>query len=79
MAAAKVFMSGRSQAVRLPKEFRVTGNELSITQVGKSLVLTPLDADWEDFFSVLQHFESDKPVERHQPNEQQPRDAFTDT
>ena len=79
MATAKVFMSGRSQAVRLPKEFRVTGNELSITQVGKSLVLTPVDAGWREFFDALQHFESDKPIERQQPSQQQQRDTLNDT
>ncbi len=78
MATAKVFMSGRSQALRLPKEFRVTDRELSITKVGRSLVLTPIDPDWSDFFSILQQFESDQPIERNQPVEQQQRDALAD-
>jgi antitoxin VapB len=78
MATAKVFMSGRSQAVRLPKEFRVSGNELAITRVGRSLVLTPIDAQWSDFFNMLQQFETDKPVERNQPQEHQQRDSLAD-
>jgi antitoxin VapB len=40
-ATAKVFMTGRSQAVRLPKEFRVHTDELLIERRGESLVLTP--------------------------------------
>src|SRR5438552_4922232 len=38
---ARVFWSGRSQAVRLPKEFRVDEEELVISRRGKALVLTP--------------------------------------
>lgn len=67
MATAKVFMSGRSQAVRLPKEFRVGVTELAITRVGRSLVLTPKDPQWADFFDMLQHFDENAPVERNQP------------
>ena len=78
MPTAKVFMSGRSQAVRLPKEFRVTGNELAITRVGRSLVLTPIDAGWPDFFQILQEFETDKPITRDQPQTQQERETLAD-
>jgi antitoxin VapB len=78
MAIAKVFMSGRSQAVRLPKEFRVSGNELTITKVGKSLVLTPIEAGWTDFFRILQEFEPDVPLERNQPQSQQERAPLAD-
>jgi hypothetical protein len=41
---AKVFWSGRSQAVRLPKEFRVDDTELKITRVGNALLLQPVRA-----------------------------------
>jgi len=78
MAVAKVFMSGRSQAVRLPKDFRVMGNELAITKVGRSLVLTPIDAGWPDFFGILQEFDSASPIERNQPHEQQARERWAD-
>ncbi len=39
---AKVFWSGRSQAVRLPKEFRVPGHEMTIERDGDRIVLKPL-------------------------------------
>jgi antitoxin VapB len=39
MATAKVFMSGNSQAIRLPKEFRVEGNEVYIKREQGSIVL----------------------------------------
>lgn len=76
MAIAKVFMSGRSQAVRLPKEFRVTAKELSIKQVGNSLVLTPINPEWSDFFAILQEFDADVDIERNQPEGQQIRESL---
>ena len=39
MAIAKVFRSGNSQAVRLPKEFRVSGEEVEIFRRGDEIVL----------------------------------------
>ena len=40
---AKLFMHGRSQAVRLPKEFRFEGNEVRVSKVGDKAVLGPLE------------------------------------
>ncbi len=39
---AKVFWSGRSQAIRLPKEFRVSAYELRVSRKGQKLVFEPL-------------------------------------
>jgi len=39
---AKIFMHGRSQAVRLPKEFRLPGKEVRVRRVGNAVVLEPL-------------------------------------
>jgi antitoxin VapB len=41
-ARAKLFYNGRSQAVRLPKEFRLPGDEVMVQWEGRSLILTPL-------------------------------------
>ena len=46
MERAKIFWSGRSQAVRLPKEFRFEGEEVLIRRHGSAVVLEPLTADW---------------------------------
>lgn len=73
MATAKVFMSGRSQAVRLPKEFRVDASELAIRKEGDAIVLTPVSGDWARFFSLLQEFENVDSIERNQPDSQQRR------
>ena len=42
-ATAKIFMHGRSQAVRLPKEFRLPGTEVRVSRVGNKVILEPLD------------------------------------
>jgi antitoxin VapB len=46
METAKVFWSGRSQAVRLPKEYRVEGREVRIKRRGKAIVLEPIPDTW---------------------------------
>lgn len=43
-ARAKVFKHGRSQAVRLPKEFRFEGSEVRVTKVGDRVILEPLES-----------------------------------
>lgn len=47
---AKVFMSGRSQAVRLPAEFRFGCKEVMVEKKGNALVLTPKPSGWAAFF-----------------------------
>lgn len=46
MDVAKVFWSGRSQAVRLPREFRFIGSEVRIRRHGSKVILEPIEADW---------------------------------
>lgn len=46
METARIFWSGRSQAVRLPKEFRFEGKEVRIRQHGAAVILEPIPADW---------------------------------
>ncbi len=65
MPTAKVFMSGRSQAVRIPKEFRFEGDEVTIRRSGSSLVLTPAQKrTWDVFFTkyTCPDFELDRSV-----------------
>jgi len=47
METAKVFWSGRSQAVRLPRAFRVEGREVRIRRRGRAIVLEPVPESWE--------------------------------
>jgi antitoxin VapB len=65
-AIAKVFMSGRSQAVRLPKEFRLDAKEVRVRRVGKTLVLEPIEHDVDKWFAELDALGGDFP-EREQP------------
>ena len=41
-ATAKLFMHGRSQAVRLPKEFRMPGKEVRVSRDGDRVILEPV-------------------------------------
>lgn len=50
---AKLFMNGRSQAVRLPKEFRFDGDEVLVQKRGNSVVLTPKPRSWRTFFEEV--------------------------
>jgi len=47
---AKIFQNGRSQAVRLPKEFRFPGKEVYIYKVGEKVILSTKPDSWKDFF-----------------------------
>ena len=47
METAKVFWSGRSQAVRLPRAFRVDSREVRIRRRGRAIVLEPMPESWE--------------------------------
>jgi antitoxin VapB len=47
---AKLFMNGRSQAVRLPKEFRFEGDEVFIWKKGDQVILAPKPKSWREFF-----------------------------
>lgn len=51
---AKLFMHGRSQAVRLPKEFRMAGTEVNIRKQGDAVIIEPIvKKDWEDVFAKI--------------------------
>jgi antitoxin VapB len=62
-ATAKVFMTGRSQAVRLPKEFRFDCDEVLVERDGKRLILTPRLRSWRGYFARAPRFTDDFPDE----------------
>lgn len=62
---AKIFYNGRSQAVRLPKEFRFSGSEVYIRKVGENLIVSPKRPTWNDFFSTPSAFGDDFLAERN--------------
>ena len=59
----KMFWSGRSQAVRLPKEFRMDGDEVRIRKQGASVVLEPVVTDWAWLDAIEGRFSMDFLVE----------------
>ncbi|MDE0386200.1 MAG: type II toxin-antitoxin system VapB family antitoxin [Defluviicoccus sp.] len=56
---AKLFWSGRSQAVRLPKEFRMDGAEVRIRRQGTAVILEPIPSDWAWLDTVAGAFSED--------------------
>jgi antitoxin VapB len=72
MATAKLFWSGRSQAVRLPKEFRLPGNEVRIRRHGSAVIIEPLDDDWEWLDAIVGQLDDDfVEAANEQPSEQE--------
>ena len=53
MQTAKIFINGKSQAIRLPKKFRFNEKEVSITPLGKGVVIQPIHKTWEATFKEL--------------------------
>ena len=66
MQTAKVFISGRSQAVRLPKQFRFSGNDVFVNKIGKIVILIPKDDPWASLASSLDQFSDDYMEKRDQ-------------
>ncbi len=59
MQTAKIFNNGRSQAVRLPKDFRFSGSDVFIKKIGKLVVLLPKDDPWSVLVNSLDQFTDD--------------------
>ncbi|MCX5952533.1 MAG: type II toxin-antitoxin system VapB family antitoxin [Cyanobacteria bacterium] len=59
MDTAKLFWSGRSQAVRLPKAFRMDGTEVRIRRHGAAVILEPIATDWTWLDSLSGPIDSD--------------------
>ena len=74
MDTAKLFMNGRSQAVRLPKEYRFEGREVYIKKTPEGVLLTLKEQSvWETWAKNLLKYEEPFMAERNQPAEPQHR------
>jgi len=74
---AKIFRSGNSQAVRIPKEFQLEGDEVEILKRGTSLVLRPKRKSWAILLKSLEKFTVDfMESGRKQPHAQKREPAF---
>ena len=68
MTTAKLFMTGRSQAVRLPRAFRFEGQEVRIRRFGLGVLLEPTKVDSDTWLAALDRFEEPfMPEGRNQP------------
>jgi antitoxin VapB len=69
---AKIFWSGRSQAVRLPKEFRFDADEVRIRRHGSAVILEPIANDWAWLETVTGPVDEDfAKAATEQPDEQE--------
>ena len=69
MQTAKIFINGRSQVVRLPKKFRLPGDDVFIRKIGNILILIPKDAPWSSLENSLNNFTEDFMENRNQPGQ----------
>jgi len=73
MDTAKVFKTGRSMAVRLPRAYRFPKGEVAINRVGEMVVLYPMAKGWRLLAESLARFTPDYMAERKQPTGSDPR------
>ena len=66
MKEAKLFKNGQSQAVRLPKEYRLPGASVYVRKVGSAVLLIPKEAPWNLFLEACSKFSSDFMEKREQ-------------
>jgi antitoxin VapB len=65
---AKLFQNGRSQAVRLPREFRFEGDRVRVRRVARGVLLEPLIQNPKEWFHKLDELNSEPfPSGRRQP------------
>ncbi len=76
LKTAKIFMNGRSQAVRLPKEFRFQAHEVTLYKQGQCVVLCPKTSTWRDFFEQTPLPSDDFMTERGDSAPQDREDLF---
>ena len=73
---AKIFWSGRSQAVRLPKEFRFDAETVRIRRHGNAVILEPVTEDWAWLDAVTGKLDEDFVSRASEQPEQQARPAL---
>ncbi len=76
MDTAKIFKNGKSQAIRLPKEYRFQGSKVYVKQIGNAVLLIPEQDSWQTLIDSLAQFSDDFMLDRQQPLTQVREDAF---
>jgi len=79
MDTAKLFINGRSQALRLPKAYRFEGNEVYIKKISEGILLIPKNKTiWCVWENNLEKYEKPFMTDRNQPKSQQERDGLNE-
>ena len=73
---AKIFENGRSQAVRLPKEYRFSDDEVMIGKIGNIVLLLSIQTEWDAFMMAVDLFFDDFMAEGRTQNPRQERDVL---
>lgn len=76
MMTAKIFENGRSQAVRLPRECRFSGEEVAVNKIGDIVMLMPKENKWSGFLNSLNLFSEDFMNDGRRDNILQERDQL---
>lgn len=77
MDTAKIFINGRSQAVRLPKPYRFEGSEVYVKKVPEGVLLLPKNNSvWDTWEKNLKKYDKPFMKERNQPQDQQKREGL---
>ncbi len=76
METAKLFANGKSQAVRLPKEYRFRGDRVFIKRMGNAVVLIPYQDSWRTLIESLELFSADFMETREQPPAERRAELF---
>ena len=66
---AKLFMHGGSQAVRLPKEFRFEGKEVTVRKSGDQVILEPIETNWAAFWAEIDRLRGDEELRLERPED----------
>ncbi len=76
MEIAKIFQNGRSQAIRLPKEYRFSGEEVYVKKVGNVVMLYPKEQIWETFLDGVNAFTDDFMADGREQGARQEREPI---
>jgi antitoxin VapB len=76
MDTAKIFQNGKSQAIRLPKQYRFRGSKVYVKRMGNAVILIPEQDSWQTLVESLEQFSDDFLTDRLQPPTQDRGDLF---
>lgn len=77
METARIFMNGRSQAVRLPKEYRFEGKEVYIKKTAEGvLLISKSQSIWDTWEQNIKKYDEALMLDRYQPDTPQNREKL---